>query len=779
MRYGYFDESMREYVIERPDTPVSWINYLGFKDYCGIISNNAGGYSFHKDSVRNRLLRMRFNSIPMDRPGRYLYIKDRESEDYWSISWQPVGKELKEYRNECRHGLGYSKFSSQYAGIQAKFVNFVPVDDPCEIWDVEIRNESGKKRELSLFSYAEFCFWKVDQEFNLQYVLYTARPSYEDGIIGYHTFFSPIDQRHAYMFMTETPLAFDTNRESFIGPYRSESNPVAVEKGCTNSLKSGWNPCAAFQWDFVLEPGEVRKVSLVLGIGPAASEGKKIREKYRNPEKVKAAFNVLNDFWKNRFSVFQCKTPDSNLDNMTNTWNPYQCNVSFHWSRFASFIEVGGREGLGFRDSSQDMMSVIHQAPEESKVRLVELLEGQYKSGAAVHTISPTLRIGEERQPEKETLCSDDHLWLILAVAAYVFETGDKDFLLSEVRYLDGGKGTVYEHLKMAARFTLDNKGRHGLALSLAADWNDCIELGRKEGESVWTSIFLFKALGELALLAEVLGREDEKMSFLKLQETERKIVEENCWDGKWYIRGFRNGKDVVGSEKNPACKIYLEPQSWIPLSGLNTSERAKECMDNVYKYLFTEYGIHLLYPSDTKESPFPPGMKENGAIFCHPNPWAIISECVLGRGDRAFEYYTALCPSTWNDKIEVREAEPYVYCQSIIGREHEDFGKARHPWGTGTGTWAYIAATQYILGIRPVKDGLQVDPCIPQQWDGYSVRRKFRNAWYEIVIRNPEHVCKGVMVLKMNGREQEGNVIPPQKEGTENKIEVILGNQK
>jgi len=783
MRFGRFDETSREYVVEDPRTPASWVNYLGSSDYCGIVSNNASGYAFHRSARTGRLMRFRFNSIPMDRPGRYVYVRDDSSGEYWSASWQPVGKPLDRYKSECRHGLGYSRFLSEYDGIRTALRVFVPLERPVELWDVEIENASGRRRELSLFAYAEWCFWNMDQDLtNFQYILYTCRMGCEDGIVDYSIQLWPFEEPKAFMASVLPVASFDTDREEFIGPYRHEGNPIAVERGrCSGSLAVGGNPCGALQNKLVLEPGGAARALFVVGVGDARTTGAECRKRYSDRRNVEAELARLAEHWRRRLSCFSCRTPSRELDLMANTWNQYQCHTTFRWSRSASFNEAGGRDGLGFRDSTQDTLGVVHSIPELVRGRLVELLKGQLSDGSAMHGLRP-LEWRQGPHNVSNWVWSDDHLWLLLAVPAYLRETGEFAFLDERVPYADAGESSVYAHLEAALEFSHSKRGPHGLLLGLTADWNDCLNL-RGKGESLFSTFLYRRALVEFLELAARLGRSAEAGRFRERLEALDAAIAAHAWDGRWFLRGYLDDGRRLGGQGD-GNRLFLNSQTWAVISGAADGSLGRAAMDAVGEFLATEHGVVKLFPAYRSHDPqvgaittFPPGLKENGGIFCHANTWAVIAECMLGRGDRAFELYRSFLPAAKNDSAEVYTMEPYVYSQFITGREHpHNFGRARNSWLTGTASWAFVAVSQYILGVRAGYDGLVVDPCIPTWWDGFEATRVFRGATYRIAVTNPRRVSRGVEGLRVDGREIAGNLVPIAPAGSTVAVEVVLG---
>ena len=799
MRYGYFDDKNKEYVIDRPDVPVSWTNYLGVKNFCTVISHNAGGYSFYKSPEHHRITRFRPNGIPLDRPGHYVYLRDDETSEYWSVSWQPVAKNFNIAKYICRHGLSYSKFECNYRGIEASQLLFIPVDDDVEIWDVIIKNKSAKERKLSIFTYLEFSFHHIEiDNQNFQMSLYAAGSNYKDGIIEYDFFYEP----WTYHFFASNfePDGYDCVRDKFIGNYRTETNPIAVELGkCSNSVELGGNHCGTLHKKLILKPGEEKRLIFMLGVGSRAEAGYKIKKKYSDFVNVDNEFARLKKYWDEKTSVFQVKTPHNGLNSMTNIWTLYQAETTVVWSRFASFIEVGGRVGLGYRDTSQDVLGVVHTNPSKTKERIIQLLKGHTNFGYGLHLFEPEVFEPEENKlpnvklptvvpspsPSEivhgiEDVCSDDALWLVVSVCEWIIETGEIEFFDETIPYANGGEASVYEHLKKILDFSTEYTGASGICKGLRADWNDCLNLGG--GESSMVSFIHYWALQKFIESAEALKRNEDVLYYSKIAENVKQSCENVLWDGEWYLRGFTKSGDKIGTQESKEGKIFLNAQSWAVLSGVASEERATKAMDAVDRFLYSEYGLHLLWPAYSEPNDdigyvtrVYKGIKENASIFSHPNPWAVIAECKLGRGNRAMKFYNAILPYNQNDKIEIRQAEPYSYCQFIMGKDHTAFGRARHPWLTGTASWFYTAVTKYILGIRPTYKGLLIDPCIPSEWEGFEVTRKWRNAVYKIIVKNPSKVEKGIKSLKLNGKPVE-EIVPIQPEGSNNVIEVLMG---
>ncbi|MGL4983309.1 MAG: GH36-type glycosyl hydrolase domain-containing protein [Plesiomonas sp.] len=800
MKYGYFDNDNREYVITRPDVPAPWTNYLGVNDFCTVISHNAGGYSFYKSPEYHRVTKFRPNAT-FDRPGHYVYLRDDQSGDYWSISWQPVGKDLEQAQYECRHGLSYSKFSCQYNGIDAKKTLFVPVNDNVELWDITLKNTGTTPRTLSAFSFVEFSFSHITSDNqNHQMSLYSAGTRYDAGVLEYDLFYNPSKETGYYFFASSfTPDSFDGLRDKFLGAYRDESKPIAVERGyCSNSFEKTGNHCGSLHKAFTLQPGEEVRFVYMLGIGDMET-GQQLKEKYSNLANVDAAFAEIKQHWAQRVEKFQCQTPHEGLDTMLNTWTLYQAETCVVWSRFASFIEVGGRTGLGYRDTAQDAMAVPHTNPVKTKQRLIELLRGQVKEGYGLHlfdpawfdpnksnapaykspTVVPTPNADDMIHGLEDT-CSDDALWLVPTVCRYVMETGETAFFDEVVNYADGGSGTVYEHLTKILDFSAKYVGSTGICKGLRADWNDCLNLGG--GESAMVSFLHYWALDAFIDAAKFLGREGDAERYSQMAEDVRIACEENLWDGEWYIRGITKTGEKIGTQEQIEGKVHLESNTWAVVSGVANTERATKAMDAVDEYLYSPWGLHLNAPSFATPNDdigfvtrVYQGVKENGAIFSHPNPWAWVAEAKLGRGDQAMKYYDALLPYNQNDQIETRIAEPYSYVQFVMGKDHTSHGKANHPWLTGSSGWAYFAATNWILGVRLSFDGLIIDPCIPTSWPEFRIQRQWRGATFNIHVQNPEHVSKGIKSITLNGNTING-AIPAQVEGSVHDVIVIMG---
>jgi N,N'-diacetylchitobiose phosphorylase len=797
MQFGYFNDKRKEYIITNPATPSAWSNYLGNTTYGAIITNNAGGYSFYKSAAQGRFIRFRTNSIPMDQPGRYIYIHDKESKDYWSASWQPVGKPLDTYKSECRHGSSYSIISSDYDNIGTETNYFIPLGEEHEYWWCKITNSGRETRRLRLFTYVEYASnWHLWMDtINLQYTQYILTMKVVDGIIDHGTnvylppqpdnFEEGGQARHTFLGLAGAEVTgFDTDRKKFLGTYGDYSSPQAVVDGkCSGSLASGDNGCGVLQLDIDLKPGETSQFVVVMGIGEADTEGKKAVIGASDLVSVENQFDTLRNYWHNRLDGFYAETPHTEFNSMFNMWNPYNCLMTYSWSRAASLVYAGERDGLGFRDTVQDILGVLHIIPEEAGKRLELMLTGQVSTGGAMPVVKPFAHgPGKMNKPDETEYRSDDCLWLFYTVPAYVKETGDINFYNKVLPFADSGKDTVIGHLRKAVEFTLEHSGSHGLPCGLAADWNDCLMLGH-EGESVFVAMQLRYALKmyiEICTTLNLPGKADWAEEQLAILDSN---IEKYAWDGKWYLRAYRHDGLKYGTQTDEEGSVWLNPQSWAVISGHAVEERRNALLNVVYDRLFTEYGLMICDPPYEKadlnviKAPlFNKGMKENGSIFCHTQGWAVIAETLDGNGERAFDYYLAYMPGTYNTRAEIREIEPYVYSQSTHSKYSARYGASRLPWLTGAATWSYYAASQYILGVRPEYDGITIDPCIPADWSSFEVRRRFRNKWLNIKVENKNKVEKGVKEIIINGEKIEGSFIPIEKLKEKNEIMVVMG---
>jgi cellobiose phosphorylase len=814
MRYGHFDDKNREYVITTPQTPLPWINYLGCEAYFGIISNTAGGYSFYRDARMRRLTRYRYNNAPFDLGGRYIYIRDNESNKFWSPSWQPTRTELDKY--ECRHGMGYTTISSTCNKIEAETCYFVPLGENLEIWRFRVTNRRRKPAKLSLFSSIEFCLWDAqDDATNFQRNFSIGQVEVEDGVIYHKTEYRERRDHFAYFACSAKLAGFDTQRDVFLGPYRGWDNPAAVERGRSfNSVAHGWAPIGSHHVKVNLKPGESKEIIFVLGYQENPAEKKfdppdsqtinkktvkPLIAKYLDGENVAAAFETLREYWDGLLNIYQVKSPDLHANRMVNIWNAYQCMATFNVSRSASFYESGIGRGLGFRDSNQDLLGFVHMVPSRARERILDLAATQLHSGGAFHQYQPLTKRGNN---DIGSGFNDDPHWLILGVGAYIKETGDWGILDEQVQFENepGSEQTLYEHLRRSFNYTLERIGPHGLPLIGRADWNDCLNLNcfsdtpgqsfqtttNKEGkvaESVFIAGLFVQAAKELAVIARKRNLTGEAERYLAEAAKMEKVIYEHGWDGQWFVRAYDDFGKPVGSKDCDEGKIFIESQGMCIMAGVGLEDgKAKQALDSVNKHLATEHGIVLQQPAYSKYylhlgeiSSYPPGYKENAGIFCHNNPWIIIAETIVGNGDRAFDYYTRINPSAREKIGQLHRCEPYVFAQMVAGKDAPTHGEAKNSWLTGTAAWTYWTVTQWILGIRAEFEGLTIDPCIPKKWDGFTVQRKFRNAVYKITVKNPKHVSKGVKEILADGKIC-GNVLPVFDDGKTHNITVIMG---
>jgi len=798
MRYGYFDDANREYVITRPDTPLPWLNYLGCQAYFGLISNTAGGYSFYRDPRLRRLTRYRYNNVPFDLGGRYIYIRDEHSGEYWSPSWQPVIRDLEDY--ECRHGMGYSIIGARYRGIEARTRYFVPLDQNLEIWQCSITNRRPEAAALSVFSAIEFCLWDAqDDASNFQRNFSTGEVEVEPGIIYHKTEYRERRDHFAYFACSAEVAGFDTQREAFLGPYRGWDRPIAVERGaCSNSVAHGWAPMGSHHVKLTLEAGETRQIVFVLGyqenprdckFDPPGSQCiykatvRPVMAKYLDPQQVDNAFQALRSYWCDLLAVCQVDTPDVHTNRMVNIWNPCQCMATFNISRSASFYESGIGRGLGFRDSSQDLLGFVHMVPGRARERILDLAATQLPTGGAYHQYQPLTKRGNN---DIGSNFNDDPLWLIVGTSAYLKETGDWSILDEPVPYDNqpGSEEPLYEHLHRSFGYTLARIGPHGLPLIGRADWNDCLNLNcfsdapgqsfqtttNKDGkvaESVFIAALFVLAARELAEIAAVRGFKLEAEACLDELASMEQAIQEHGWDGKWFLRAYDDAGHKVGSAECEEGKIFIEPQGFAVLAGIGLENgRAAAALDSVRDLLATEHGIVLQQPAYShyylnlgEISSYPPGYKENAGIFCHNNPWVMIAEARLGQGSRAHDYYLRINPSARENIGDLHRCEPYVYPQMIAGRDAPTFGEAKNSWLTGTAAWNYYAITRWILGIRPSYDGLEIAPVIPASWTGFRATRRFRGKTYHIAVTRTGP-GNGVSLI-VNGAPIPGNVVP------------------
>lgn len=780
--YGYYDAAAREYVITRPDTPTPWLNYLGQGGYGGIISNTAGGYSFDRDPRNRRVTRYRYNAIPADQPGRYIYLRDQESGVYWSPTWQPVTQvQLAAY--ECRHGAGYTRIKSEYAGIGAELLYFVPPGQsataPCELWVLRLRNLGQTPRTLGAFSYAEFGYWDAitDQQ-NLDWAQQIMRssasgPEGSPCCISTGVIFRPT---RSFLGCSRPYAGFETEREAFIGPARSLANPLAVELGGVNDgLASRGNNIGCLMHEVNLGPGEACELVYILGVTDAPECIPEVVARYSEPAAVVDAYRALQADWDGYLNTFTAELPDPEMQAMVNVWNPIQCRANLFWSRFASGYDTGLGRGMGTRDSAQDTLGTVHNAPEHAKDVLRMLWQLQFADGHTWHQVFPLTGEGGPglagEFPAWPQWFSDDHLWLVIATCNYLKETGDFAFLDELVPYQDAGAQPVWTHMEEALRFTLAHRGPHGLPRLGFADWDDTMNLDHGSGraESVWTGQQFCRAALDFRELAAHLGRVKESAALRICYESMAAAVEASGWDGAgheraYYLRAYDDAGQPVGGHGDQHHAISLNPQTWAVIGELDR-DRARQGMAAAHEHLNCEFGLRLMAPAyngyDERvrgTTTYPPGVKENGGIFCHANSWAVVAAAQLGDGDLAYQYYRQILPLARAD-ADVLKTEPYVYCQNIAAPEHPHAGRGRNSWLTGTAAWTYVAATQWILGIRPTYAGLRVAPVIPSSWSGFTAHRVFRGAAYEIeVVRaGPGNEVS----LEVNGEAIEGDVVP------------------
>jgi N,N'-diacetylchitobiose phosphorylase len=797
MQYGHFDDLNKEYVIDRPDTPRSWSNYLGSTEYGAIITNNAGGYSFFQSAAQGRFMRLRFNAIPLDQPGRYFYIHDRDKKDYWSASWQPVGKPLDKFKSVCRHGTAYTIIESEYDNIRTESTYFVPLGKTVETWMMKVTNNDTVKRRLRFFSFVEYANnWYQMQDFmNLQYTQYILRMTVQDGIIDHGINVNLADasgdfkhhdgNRHTFLGLVGAEASgYDTDLNAFIGNYHSYHNPVVVEKGeCTNSLAYGDNGCGVFQIDVELEPGESKEFAILMGIGKATVQGKAAIQEFNSVERLKNEFEAVKKSWHKRLEGMWIETPDAEFNSMTNMWSPFNCLMTFAWSRAASLVYSGERDGLGYRDTVQDMLGVLHTIPDEAAKRLELMITGQASTGGAMPVVKPFDHTpGQEKCPDEQEYRSDDCMWLFNSIPAYIKETGNTDFYHKVLPYADKGEATVLGHLRRAIEFNLERSGMHGLPCGLLADWNDCLELGH-DGETVFVAMQLRYALKTYIEINEKFGTPSEIEWAQKHLEVLDNNIDMHAWDGDWYMRAYRADGLKYGSKENDEGSCWLNPQSWAVFSGHASPEKAEKALKAIRENLASEYGIAICAPPYVKISHkivkaplFNEGMKENASIFSHTQGWAVIAETMHGNGEQAYKYLRAVMPAAYNTKAEIRQIEPYVNCQFTQSKYSPRFGASRLPWLTGAATWSYYAATQYIMGVQPDYEGLRIDPCVPADWTSFKMTRRFRNKYFTIEVKNPAGVQKGVTEIQINGEVLKGNFIPEGIMKPQNEVIVVMG---
>lgn len=793
MNYGFFDLADKEYVITRPDTPAPWVNYLGDPEYGAIISNNASGYSFVKSGANGRILRYRFNS-DMALPGRYIYIRDNDLNDYWSASWQPVGKPLDKYKSECRHGTAYTVITSEYADIKSETTYYVPYGKTYEVWRTKITNNSDKERNLSTFGFVEFTNednYEQDQV-NLQYSLFISKTEFKDNkILQTISGNSEKDCRNRFFGMVGADITASCgNLSDFIGNYRTYSNPVAVEKGkCSNTMNYNSNSCGALQSDITLKAGET--VELVYILGQRNNEqADEILNQYKQSGKVDSEIKQLKDYWHGQLSNFRIETPSDEFNNMINVWNAYQCFITFIWSRAASFVYCGLRNGYGYRDTVQDIQGIIHLNPELACDKIRFMLSAQVDNGGGLPLVKFNHNAGHENTPDdpeyvKETghpsYRADDALWLFPTIVKYIGESGNKAFLDEVIVYANGGEDSVYNHLKKAIDFSMNHLGNHDMPAGLHADWNDCLRLGAK-GESTFVAFQLYYAMNVIKDMAKD-KNDTEYITYIN--NAQNKLAEslEKCWDDDRFIRGIREDGVIVGAKKDPEANMWLNPQSWSVISKFASAEQSEKSMNSVHEILNTPYGAKLLDPPYQKHyfngalmHIFNDDTKENGGIFSQSQGWLILAESLLGHGNRAFEYFLESSPASMNDKAEIRVMEPYVHGQFTESRLSPYEGRSHVHWLTGTASTVMVGCVEGICGMRPDADGLEISPSIPSEWNGFKIEKNFRGKKLNINVDNSAHVESGVKSVTLNGVELDSNYIPAEKLADTNNITVVLG---
>lgn len=824
MKFGHFDDKNREYVITSPRTPYPWINYLGTQGFFSLISNTAGGYSFYKDARLRRITRYRYNNVPIDMGGRYFYIKDGDT--IWNPGWSPVKTELDSY--ECRHGMGYTIITGRKNGLKAEATFFVPQNYDGEVQQLVLTNESGSAKTFKLWSFAEWCLWDAQDDCtNFQRNFSTGRVEVVGSTIYHKTEYRDRRDHFAFYTVNDSIDGYDTDRDSFIGLYNGFHNPQAVLDGkANNSFADGWSPIASHYKEITLAAGESKTLVFILGYVemPAAekfeADGKTINkvksnamiEKYNTPEKVAAGLAELRETWDKLLGILNVDTPDDKVNRMVNIWNQYQCMVTFNLSRSASYFESGIGRGMGFRDSNQDVLGFVHQIPDRARERIIDIASTQFPDGGCYHQYQPLTKKGNA---DIGGDFSDDPLWLILSVSAYIKETGDWSILDEMVPY-DNDMSVaqpMLEHLKVSFYHIVNNLGPHGLPLAMRADWNDCINLScysDTPGESFQTYTNpKFKAEGGYSKVAESafvgalftyagpnyvqilnhLGKTDEAAKAQAEIDKMKKVMMDSAWDGDWFLRAYDAEGKKMGSKECEEGQIFIEPQGFAIMSDID-AEASKKTLKAIDERLNTQYGLVLNNPAFTKYyiqygeiSTYPGGYKENAGIFTHNNAWIICAAAYAGEGDQAFKYYSEIAPAFTEETSDIHKTEPYVYGQMIggkdagvdIGKQGDNFGQGKNSWLTGTAAWNMVAISQYILGIAADFDGLKIDPSIPHEWDGMKATRQFRGATYDITVKNPNHVCKGVKSMTVDGKAVDGNVIPVM-DGGKHTVEVVLG---
>ncbi|MCL2187219.1 MAG: N,N'-diacetylchitobiose phosphorylase [Defluviitaleaceae bacterium] len=794
MQYGHFDGAAREYVITKPNTPAPWANYLGSPEYGAIVTNNAGGYSFVKSGAAGRVLRYRFNE--QDKPGRYIYLRDDNDGDFWSASWQPVGKPMDVYKSECRHGTGYTRLTAEYKGIKSVVDYYVPHEESHEIWHVQVTNISDEARKISAFGYAEFTnepHYEQDQV-NLQYTQFITKTEYENNFIrqiineNFQAFYKYAPKTRYFGLAGADVTSYCGDREKFLADYSGYGNPQGVVNGrFNNDLNYNGNSCGALHTAFELNAGETKTFTFILGEKQDA-EFKKIQARYANQSTPENEINALKTYWHGKFTNLVVKTPDERFNHMINTWNAYNCFITFYWSRAASLAYCGQRNGYGYRDTVQDIQGIIHLDPKEAREKLIFMISAQVHHGAGLPLVRYTHTPGKEDTPDQASYRestghpsyrADDMMWVFPTVWKYIAETGDMAFLDEVVPYADKGEDTVYNHLRKAIEFTENHLGIHGLPAGLHADWNDCLRMGA-QGISVFVALQFYYSLEILARFARKRGESPAEYEEKKTKYG--KIIEEKCWDNDRFVRGITDKDVIIGAAKDPEANMWLNPQSWAVISGYVDEARGKLILDTVHSRLNTPYGVRIMDPSYVKHAfdgalalLFNPSTKENGGIFLHTQGWIILAEALLGRGNRAYEYYLESCPAAQNEIAEIRKIEPYVYSQFTESIDSPNEGRSHVHWLTGTASTVMVGCVEGILGLRPDPDGLRLAPAIPGEWKEFTMTKIFRDKVLEITVKNPGGKEGGTPKVTLNGEALNDNYLPAANLKDKNSVEVIL----
>jgi cellobiose phosphorylase len=811
MKFGHFDDKRREYVITTPQTPYPWINYLGTENFFSLISNTAGGYCFYKDARLRRILRYRYNNIPIDNGGRYFYIK--EQDDFWCPGWKPVKRGLSEY--QCRHGMGYTVISGTRNGLNAEVLVFVPIGVNAEIHKVKLTNTTTKDKEITLFSFVEFCLWNAQDDMtNFQRNFNIGEVEVDGSTIYHKTEYR--ERRNHYVFYTvnRQVVGFDTDREQFLGLYNGLENPEVLFSGKSkNSIADGWSPIGSHSLLINLKPKESAELVFMLGYienEPAdkweapgiinKTKAKEIINRFSTVAAVDDAMAQLRVYWNDLLSRYTINTHEEKLNRMVNIWNQYQCIVTYNFSRSTSYFESGIGRGMGFRDSNQDIGGFVHQIPKQARDRILDIAATQFLDGGAYHQYQPLTKKGNN---EIGGNFNDDPLWLIYGVSTYLKETGDWSILEEKVPFDNNSKTAqpLIKHLEVSFYHVVNNCGPHGLPLIGRADWNDCLNLNcfssnpdesfqtstNKDGKTA-ESVFIagmFVSIGkEYVAILEKLGREKDAKIAAEHIEAMRKTVLKYGWDGEWFLRAYDDNSKKIGSKENSEGRIFIEPQGYCIMGGIGIEEGyAAKALESTRKFLDTSHGIVLVNPPFSEYhinlgeiSSYPPGYKENAGIFCHNNPWIIMAETILGQGDNAFSHYCKIAPAYREELSDLHRMEPYVYSQMIAGKDAKRHGEAKNSWLTGTAAWNFVAISQWILGIRPDYNGLIIDPCIPKDWNGFTATRQFRGAIYVISVKNPQHVCKGVASMTVDEKITDKNSVPIFSDGKEHRVEIIMG---